>query len=247
MTGPLAPPDRLRAALSAQAGAALDDMLDRVAANPSHIGRIFPAAARRTARGDIGLLDDAGRSILAEDVVRVELFLAAISSMAPDARQHEVAALYRFGDNDEKRAVLLGLGAAGDLVDGTDVLQDALRTNDTRLVRAAMGPQAEVLDDETWRQGVLKCLFVGVALSEVADLDLRTDGELADMVARYAHERVAAGRDVPADVWLVLDRHPASVSLIDLDAELEGEHEDRRQAARRLLDGRPTTNQEHRR
>lgn len=233
--------DRLRAALSAEADVALTEMLRQLTAQPRHIDRLFPAAARRTARGDIGLRDVTGRTVLAEDAVRVELFVTALAAMSHEHRESEAASLYRFGDSDEKRAVLLGLSAAEELVDGTPVLEDALRTNDTRLIEAAMGRHARRLDDETWRQGVLKCLFTGVPLAAVADLDARTDRELADMVARYVHERVAAGRDAPADVWLVLDRHPESLQVADLDGELTSEHADRRDAARRLLDSRPRT------
>lgn len=230
-------PAELRAALPADADVELTEMLRQLHRRPGHIDRLFPAAARRTARGDLGLSDDTGRTVLAEDAVRVELFVAALAAMSPDDREAEATALYRFGDSDEKRAVLLGLSAADDLVDGTPVLEDALRTNDTRLVEAAMGKHARRLDDDTWRQGVLKCLFTGVPLSAVADLGARTDRELADMVARYAHERVAAGRDVPSDVWLVLGRHPDSLQPID--AELRSEHSDRRDAALRLLESRP--------
>ena len=103
-----------------------------------------------------------------------------------------------------------------------------------------MGAPAAQLDADAWRQGVLKCLFVGVRLASVADLDTRTDRALADTVARYAHERVAAGRDVPADVWLLLNRFPESIALIDLDTELASPHADRRDAAQRVLATRPT-------
>lgn len=235
--------DQLHSALPADAVRALDDMLVQLAASPESIGRLFPAAARRTARGDIGIRDDSGRTLLAEDAVRVALFRAAFDHLPADRRTPEVAALYRFGDSDEKRAVLLGL-ADVDSAAAVGVLEDALRTNDTRLVAAAMGQPAAHLDDGTWRQGVLKCLFVGVPLSAVAALDERSDQELADMIARYAHERVAAGRDVPVDVWRVLDRFPTSIALADIDAELDSEHPDRREAAQRLLDRRPTNDQE---
>lgn len=244
MTRPLVPLERLRSTLPDDAVAALDEMLGELSADPTRIARLFPAAARRTARGDLGLADADGRAVLAEDAVRVELFLAAMTSLAPEQREAEAAALYRFGDADEKRATLLGLGSAGDLFSSIAILEDALRTNDTRLVAAAMGPHAARLDGGTWRQGVLKCLFVGVPFEAIAGLDVRADPDLADMIARYAHERVAAGRDVPTDVWRVLDRFPDSVALIDLDAELASEHDDRRDAARRLLAGRPTSGKE---
>jgi hypothetical protein len=84
------------------------------------------------------------------------------------------------------------------------VLHDALRTNDPRLVAAALGTYAARLDPAAWRQAVLKCLFVGVPLRLVAGLDGpdgpdRSDDELRRMVADYAAERRAAGREVPAD------------------------------------------------
>src|SRR5690606_9103151 len=89
------------------------------------------------------------------------------------------------------------------------IVEDALRTNDIRLVAAAMGTWAGVhLDPATWRQGVLKCLFVGVPLRAVDRLAERTDDELGRMVAAYVHERLAAGRSVPDDARLVLDRAP---------------------------------------
>src|SRR5690606_7241102 len=101
-------PGLLRAALSAEADVALTEMLRQLTAQPRHIDRLFPAAARRTARGDVGLRDAAGRVVLAEDAVRVELFVTALAAMSPEHRESEAASLYRFGDSDEKRAVLLG-------------------------------------------------------------------------------------------------------------------------------------------
>ncbi len=84
-------------------------------------------------------------------------------------------------------------------------MRDALRANDVRLVAAAMGPFAAAhLDDHSWRHGVLKCLFVEVPLAAVAELTRRTDPELLRMVADYAAERRAAGREVPADALALL-------------------------------------------
>ena len=86
------------------------------------------------------------------------------------------------------------------------LLHDALRTNDARLVAAALGPYAEHLDPDTWRQGVVKCVFMGVPLSVVDDLDRRTDRELTTMLAALAAERRAAGRAMPADAAALLER-----------------------------------------
>ena len=68
------------------------------------------------------------------------------------------------------------------------------------------------IDDAAWRQAVLKCLFTGVPLTAVDRLDERADDDLLAMVASYADERTAAGRDIPADALALLDRHPSQES-----------------------------------
>lgn len=211
---PLVEPAALRAALGPDAARTLDALVGGVAREPSTLGRVFPAAARRTARGVVG---DGPHRV--EDAVRVELVAAAAAALDPAGLSAELHALYRYGDADEKRAVLLALGALepgdgpGDgPVDGAELLLDALRTNDVRLVAAAMGPHAARLSAHDWRHGVLKCLFVGVPLGAVADLDRRADAELGAIVRRYADERRAAGRPVPADAHaLIALTDPATV------------------------------------
>ncbi|MBI0319720.1 EboA domain-containing protein, partial [Streptomyces javensis] len=137
------------------------------------------------------------------DAARV-LILHAARADAPT-----VARLYAHGTGAERRAVLralphLGLFAGPDAV---PLVEDALRTNDTRLVAAAVGPYAALhLSPHSWRQAVLKCLFTGVPLTAVADWERRAqgDGELGRMLDDYARERTAAGRPVPGDLDRVL-------------------------------------------
>lgn len=204
---PLVDDDSVRAALDPHGREQWDALVAEVAADPSRLGRVFPASARRTGRGR---LTD---GVLLEDAVRVSLVRAAARTLSGDELLTELRAVYRYGDNDEKRAVLHALDGAPADIDASDLLLDALRTNDTRLVGAAMGPHSDRLDDDAWRQGVLKCLFTGVPVSAVTGLDARADRELAEMVQRYRREREAAGRDVPTDVQVVLDacasQHPS--------------------------------------
>ncbi|MGW5443399.1 EboA domain-containing protein [Streptomyces asiaticus] len=137
------------------------------------------------------------------DAARV-LILHAARADAPT-----VARLYAHGTGAERRAVLRALPHLG-LFAGPDALplvEDALRTNDTRLVAAAVGPYAaRHLPPHSWRQAVLKCLFTGVPLTAVADWERRArgDGELGRMLGDYARERTAAGRPVPGDLDRVL-------------------------------------------
>lgn len=196
---PLVDDDALRAALDDRGREQWDALVAEVAADPARLGRVFPAAARKTGRGPLA------DGVLVEDAVRVSLVRAAAQSLDSAAVLAELREVYRYGDNDEKRAVLHALAGAPDDLDGSDVLLDALRTNDTRLVGAAMGPHSDRLDADAWRQGVLKCLFTGVPVAAVTGLADRADRELAEMVQRYQREREAAGRDVPPDVQVVLD------------------------------------------
>ncbi|MGW0916555.1 EboA domain-containing protein [Streptomyces sp. NPDC002784] len=115
--------------------------------------------------------------------------------------------LYQHGSAAERRAVLQALPALVDGPHARHLVEDALRTNDTSLVRAAVGPYAAAhLDPHAWRHAVLKCLFTGVPVDAVASLPQRAagDGELARMLTDYAAERSAAGRDVPDDLGRVL-------------------------------------------
>ncbi|MFJ5864314.1 EboA domain-containing protein [Streptomyces parvus] len=135
------------------------------------------------------------------DSVRSLLLVEARASLP------SVTRLYDQGTAAERRAVLLTLHLL-DLGDtALPLVEDALRTNDTRLVAAAVGPYAaEHLDPHAWRHAVLKCLFTEVPVATVAQLEgrARGDAELARMLDDFAAERTAAGRPVPEDLRTVL-------------------------------------------
>jgi hypothetical protein len=186
--------------------------LAAVAQDPSRIRVTFPAVSRHVGRADGA--DDAARGQL----------LAALPLRGDDLVE-EVTALYRFGDAHEKRGVLAnlhrldavrrrdGIGSAA-----LELVRDGLRSNDTRLVAAALsGYGATYLDDPSWRQAVLKCIFTSVPLDVVDRLQERADDQLAHMLVSFARERLAAGRDVPADVWHVLEWFPDVLANSELD------------------------------
>ncbi len=200
--------ERMAPHLDDAARARLAELVDEVSAEPGRISTLFPAVGRRVARGPVDPADPDGlRTSRLEDEARQALLAVAATSWPKESGlfADEVLQLYRFGDAEEKRAVLRALSDLEPSDRGLPIVEDALRTNDLRLIAAAMGPYAaRHLDDSAWRQGVLKCLFVGVPLDAVAELDRRADAELVRMVADYANERRAAGRSVPADAWRVL-------------------------------------------
>ncbi|MDA2812408.1 EboA domain-containing protein [Nocardiopsis sp. RSe5-2] len=191
----------------------LDGLVERVRRDPGAIGALFPAVGRTVGRGPGPSGDPDGiLGPTVQDEARAALvsaLAAALGDGAPDRLAEEVEALYRFGDAEEKRAVLRSLpvlpdgDAASRLTAG--LLADALRGNDPRLIAAALGtPAAAALDDHAWRHGVLKCLFSDVPLDAVHGLGDRADAELGRMAAGYAAEREAAGRSVPDDARRLL-------------------------------------------
>ncbi|RSM73206.1 sugar phosphate isomerase [Actinoplanes sp. ATCC 53533] len=188
--------DDLRAALTAVPGRPwLDDALARIRTDPDAAGPLFARAERKLGRepladGSAWTAGRAGRALL----------------LAQLADPERIVTLYHQGDAAERLAVLaaLPLLEIGDA--GVPLLHDALRTNDVRLVGAALGPYAAHLDAATWRQGVVKCVFMGIALSAVDRLDDRADQELAAMLGALATERAAAGRRMPVDALALLNR-----------------------------------------
>jgi hypothetical protein len=175
-------------ALDEAAQAWLSKALTRIADDPSAIRTLFPVVRRRCGHD-------------ADDAVRLSLLAALPTTRLPQ----EITELYRYGDPAEKCAVLRALSVlpVGDA--GLPLVHDALRTNDSRLVAAALGPYGvSWLDAPAYRQAVLKCVFMGIPLSRVGGLDQRADDELRRMLRSFAEERTAAGRPVPADVPMVL-------------------------------------------
>ena len=190
-----------------------DHALRRVAADPESIAELFPAVGRHCGRGDYRREEPAApgqpRPELAgqriDDAARV-LLLRTVP-LHGSALAEIVEGLYRFGDAHEKRAVLVALPTLDVSAETTrTLLNDAIRTNDSRLLAAALGPAAACLPAPMWRQAVLKCVFTGVPLHSVADLEARADADLATMLDGLVRERQAAGRTVPDDALALLRR-----------------------------------------
>ncbi len=182
----------------------------KVRRDPASIAALFPAVGRKVGRAPLRPETDPQGLIhgTVDDLARTRLLAVLAEVLDPAPLSDEVAKLYRYGDDAERRGVLRGLAVlpATTVATGVELVKDALRANDIRLVAAAMGDfAARHLDDHSWRHGVLKCLFVGVPLAAVSDVDKRSDGELLRMVADYAEERKAAGRPVPADAVSLLE------------------------------------------
>ncbi|MEV6907767.1 EboA domain-containing protein [Amycolatopsis sp. NPDC051071] len=210
-----AAPDTARRAFTALTAAMPESWLDkaesRIREKPSVVGSLFPAVGREVGRAALRPATDPQGLVhgTVDDRARVRLVRVLADVLDSSALAAELRDLYRYGDDAERRGVLRGLNSlespAAEVVGtGVQLVQDALRANDIRLVAAAMGAFARFLDDHAWRHGVLKCVFVGVPLAAVAELETRVDDELRRMLADFADERRAAGREVPADALSLL-------------------------------------------
>lgn len=194
----------------------LRESMAEIVVDPAALPIVFAKAGRRMGRRPLqpdvdptgvlfGTTGDHARSLL---IGRLGALLA------PDELAAALLGLYHGGDSAERRGVLRGLGvlaiAAPVLPDvvvraGLDLTSEALRTNESGVVAAAVGPFAAAhLDQHGWRHAVLKLVFMGISLQAVSDLRQRADDELARMARDFAAERTAAGRPVPADVQLLL-------------------------------------------
>ncbi|HEU5160602.1 MAG TPA: EboA domain-containing protein [Streptosporangiaceae bacterium] len=205
--------EKLTAALAARLtdeGAAwLAKARVQVSRDPAAIHVVSPAAGRHCGRGRIeGLrggwtVDDAVRALL---IAELPLGGAALTEAIEE--------LYWHGDAAEKRGVLRALSVLESRAEAGDgsregfgdafvpLVHDAVRTNDTRLIAAALGPYgARHLDAAAYRQAVLKCLFTGIPLADISGVEDRVDDELVRMMSEFAQERISAGRVVPDDVW----------------------------------------------
>lgn len=185
---------RLADRLDTAARAWLDRALEEAAEHPGTHGPISVWELR---------LAEAGRRCGPDHADAARVLILDAARADTDA----LTRVYSQGTAAERRAVLHALAHLVPGPDAVPLVEDALRTNDTRLVAAALGPYgARHLDPHAWRHAILKCLFTGVPVDRITDLARRArgDGELARMLGDFAEERTAAGRPVPDDLHRVL-------------------------------------------
>jgi hypothetical protein len=219
--------------VDAEALAWLDEVCGRIADDANELIRHFPAAGRKLGRDTLDP-DDSAEDVHAwtiDDAGRVLMLVAA-----GDHAEEQLPELYRFGDTAERRGILRALPylPIGDR--GLKFADDAVRSNDTRLIAAALGPYAtRYMPDEAYDHALLKCVFTEVPITPLHGVPERVTPNASRMLAALVHERIAAGRDIAAEVWPVIELHPPADELRAIEAELDSPYEDRRAAAERAL------------
>lgn len=94
-------------------------------------------------------------------------------------------------------------------------------------------------DTHRWNHMVLKALFVGSALAPIQGLDARANAELARIMLDFAHERRAAGRPIPHEIWRCVGPFAQGGALADLERVLTGGGPVERKAAALALAASP--------
>lgn len=200
----------------------LEVVAAEIADDPSRIVRHFPAVGRKVGREPLHEDDPQALRGSIDDVARARLVEALIDNVDATTAAGVLVDLYRHGDDAERRGVLRGLAAvdadsAVRTADeettlakaGIDLVNDALRTNDPRLVAAAMGDfAARHLPAVDWRGGVLKCLFMQIPLRAVSAIEERRDDDLKVQAQNLADERRAAGRVLSPDLTALINDEP---------------------------------------
>lgn len=82
-----------------------------------------------------------------------------------------------------------------------------------------------------WNQLVLKTIFNDKPIHYIAGLNNRMNEKLAVTLSDFAHERWAAGRSVPAQVWRLTGKYINTALLADMQHLFDSEKEEDRQAA----------------
>jgi len=90
---------------------------------------------------------------------------------------------------------------------------------------------SEQFSDDQWNQLVLKCLFIGVSLRPVIGVDERANEKLMAMLVDFAHERRAAHRPIPAELWRCVGPFADDRAITDLRLALTTGSPAERQAA----------------
>lgn len=228
-------------------GAWLDAQLASLQANPSDetldialgmVPRKLGKAALELGDADLAAAaaalpgwDPRGWSVT--DAARILLLASLPRAGKPFAQRFR--ALCQSADVEELATLYRGLPLYPEPAALEPQVGEGLRSN-VRAVFEAIAhrnpyPQAQ-FDAHRWNHMVLKALFIGSPLAPIQGLDARANAELARIMCDFAHERWAAGRPVPFEIWRCVGPFADGAALEDLARVLQkGEAIERRAAA----------------
>ena len=167
------------------------------------------------------------------DAARILLLASLPAAGKPFAQRFR--ALCQSADVEELATLYRGLPLYPEPAALEPQVGEGLRSN-VRAVFEAIAhrnpyPQAQ-FDAHRWNHMVLKAMFIGSPLAPIQGLDARANAELARIMCDFAHERWAAGRPVPFEIWRCVGPFAEGAALDDLARVLaKGEAIEKRAAA----------------
>jgi hypothetical protein len=138
---------------------------------------------------------------------RIAMLIAAASEAPRTLFQSVLQRCYDEGDTRERRSILRALPLLPSAERFVALALEACRSHLQPLFEAMACDNpypSRYFHDPPMNYMVLKALSLGTALDRIMGLEQRMTPELRRMAADYVNERKAAGRSIPADVWLVL-------------------------------------------
>lgn len=138
-----------------------------------------------------------------DQAARILIILSYYNNDPEDFKQ-TLEKIFNTADIQELVSLYAALPLLPNPEDFTARTSEGIRTNMTVVFDtiALNNPYpAQYLNDEAWNQMVLKAVFIDRPLYKIYGFDKRRNAELARMLSDFAHERWAAGRKVPPELW----------------------------------------------
>jgi hypothetical protein len=174
------------------------------------------------------------------DAARILLLSGLASGGKPFAERFR--ALCRTADVAELATLYRGLPLYPDPASLEEQVGEGLRSNMRGVFEAIAHcnpyPKAH-FDQHRWNHMVLKALFIGSPLAPIQGLDERANPELARIMCDFAHERWAAGRPVPFEIWRCVGPFAEGGAIDDLARVLSSAEAVERRAAALALAASP--------
>jgi len=177
------------------------------------------------------------------DAARIQLLASLLRSGKPFAERFR--ALCQTADVAEAIALYRGLPLYPEPETLEPQVGEGLRSNVKAVFEAIAHRNPyprQVFEQHRWNHMVLKALFIGSELAPIEGLDERANAELARIMCDFAHERWAAGRPVPFEIWRCVGPFADDAGIKDLARVLSSGAERERRAAALALSACPDPN-----
>ncbi len=213
---------------------------DKIKTDSKGLSLAFVMAPRQVAKTRVGIIPGWNwQNVTLDQLVRVYLLIqlaekedgkSRIETLFDTAEMNELIALYRALPVLPTPEIWLHRAT------------DAVRSN--------MGPVFDAIafsnpypttyfSELAWNQLVLKCIFNDKPIHLIEGLDERANQALADTLADFAHERWAAGRRVPSQVWRLIRNFQTDTKEQDLKRLTESSDPNDRIAAELVQQNSP--------